>query len=128
MPVKRAKFKGKKISGSFLALPHTVLHHMAFTKLTARATKLLLDIAIQYNGINNGDLCITLSVMKKCGWNSNDQLTKARDELLEKDLIILTRQGGRHTSSLYAITWQSIDECKGKLDIKSTRLAPRSFK
>ena len=30
--------------------------------------------------------------------------------------------------NLYAITWQPIDECNGKLDANPTTVAPRSFR
>jgi hypothetical protein len=128
MLTKNVKFKGRRTAGSFLALPHYILNHPDCANLTPRATKLLLDIATQYNGINNGDLCVAFSVMKKRGWKSKSLLQCAIKELLKSDLIRLTRQGGRKIPNLYAITWQSIDECNGKLDISSTKLAPRSFK
>ncbi len=118
----------KKQGYTFLALPHFVLNHPDFISLSPRAIKLLLDLATQYNGSNNGDLCATFSMMKKRGWSSNDQRIKALEELIEKNFIKLTRQGGRHQPNLHAITWQSIDECGGKLDIESTKIAPRSFR
>lgn len=128
MQLKRKNIKGRRTSGSFLALPHNVLNHPDFISLSPRAIKLLIDLAAQFKGKNNGDLCATFSMMKKRGWNSNDQLKKATDELIQKSLLQLSRQGGRHCSNLYALTWKSIDECDGKLDIEPTRLAPRSFK
>jgi hypothetical protein len=55
--------------------------------------------------------------MRNRGWNSSDQLQKAKNELIERGFIAVSRQGGRNKCSLYAITWQPIDDCKGKLDI-----------
>ena len=118
----------KKQGYTFLLLPHFVLNHPDFFNLSPRAVKLLIDIATQYRGYNNGDLCVANSIMEKRGWKSKSSLHKAIQELREKDFIILTRQGGRKIASLYAITWQPIDECEGKLDISSTKTAPRSFK
>ncbi len=111
------KAKGRASSGSFVSLPHSVLKHPAFATLTPRATKLLIDIAAQYRGGNNGDLSATLKQMRERGWNSSDQLQKAKNELIERGFILVSRQGGRNKCSLYAITWQPIDDCKGKLDI-----------
>jgi len=54
------------------------------------------------------------------GWRSNDQLRKALGELLREGWIIITRHGGRHMASLYAVTFLQIDECGGKLDVKPT--------
>jgi hypothetical protein len=58
--------------------------------------------------------------MKKRGWNSSDQLFKAKDELTDRGLIMVSRQGSRNQCNLYAVTWQLMDECKGKLDIAPT--------
>ena len=111
------KAKGRASSGSFVSLPHSVLKHPAFATLTPRGTKLLIDLATQYRGKNNGDLSMPLSQMRNRGWNSSDQLQKAKNELIERGFIAVSRQGGRNKCSLYAITWQPIDDCKGKLDI-----------
>ena len=111
------KAKGRASSGSFVSLPHSVLKHPAFATLTPRGTKLLIDLATQYRGKNNGDLSMPLSQMRNRGWNSSDQLQKAKNELIERGFIVVSRQGGRNKCSLYGITWQPIDDCKGKLDI-----------
>ena len=89
---------------------------------------MVIDIASQYRGHNNGDLCAPLSLMRKRGWNSSDQLEKAKKELIKKDVILVARQGGRNKANLYALTWFPIDECKGKLDIASTITAPVDWK
>ena len=107
-------------SGSFVALPHACLRHKNFTVLGAYAVKLLIDLYANYNGTNNGDFCCTWSMMKKRGWRSESTLNNARKELLYYGWIICSRQGGRNMASLYAVTFQSIDECKGKLDVKET--------
>ena len=113
----------------FLHLHQPLLDCNDFIALKGNSIKLLIDIGRQFNGYNNGDLCASLSVMRKRGWNSNQQLTKALKELIDKDLIVLTKQGGLNMGpNLYAITWQPIHECKGKLDVKPTKKPPRSFK
>ena len=125
---KRRRNMGRQTTQPFLSLPHNVLDHDSFRTLSPRATKLLIDIAAQYRGCNNGDLCAPLSVMRKRGWKSNDQLFKARNELLDRELILTSRQGGRNKASLFALTWLQIDDCKGKLDIQSTTVAPHNWK
>ena len=81
---RRRKAKGRASSGSFVSLPHSVLKHPAFATLTPRGTKLLIDLATQYRGKNNGDLSMPLSQMRSRGWNSSDQLQKAKNELIER--------------------------------------------
>jgi len=105
----------------FFHLPDALTAKPEFFSLSGKACKLLIDIGRQYNGHNNGDLSCTLSMLKSRGWNSNSQLTKSRNELLEAGLISQTKQGGLGIGpNLYAITWQAIDDCKGKLEVKST--------
>jgi hypothetical protein len=112
----RRRLKGRG-SGSFLMLQHDMIHHPNFSTLSRRATKLLIDIAAQYNGRNNGDLSATLRLMKKRGWRSSDQLFKAKKELVTRGFVLVTRQGGLNQCNLYAITWAGVDECEGKLDV-----------
>lgn len=119
--------KGRKAKDRFIGIPFVVYNNEDFKSLSPRALKLLIDLLSQYHGYNNGDLCAARTLMIERGWKSNDQRQKALHELLNKNLIMKTRQGGKKRASLYAITWQSIDECKGKLDISPTKTAPRSF-
>ena len=99
-----------------------------YANLSYKAIKLLIDVLEQYNGNNNGDLCITMSVMKKKGWRSSGTLHSAKNELRDKGWIVLTRQGGRHKCSLFAVTMHPIDECGGKLEVRSTRTASNLWK
>lgn len=119
--------KGRRRTPPFVALQHRVLASPNFVALSPRAVKLLMDVCSQYRGTNNGDLCVTWSLMKKRGWRSKETLAAALDELLHFGWLVLSRQGGRHKPSLYAITWAKIDECRGKLDISATTVAPNDW-
>lgn len=127
MKSKNRNQKGRQIKGTFLPLTAPLLNHSDFKNLSPRAMKLLIDIGAPYNGHNNGDLSSAMKLMKCRGWKSNDQLHKAKQELLKKNLIMVTRQGGRKLATLYALTWIRIDDCNGKLDVKSTKIPPRNF-
>lgn len=124
----RIKAKGRKESGSFVRVPHAILNHENYTALSPQAKQLLWDLYAQYNGRNNGDFCCTWSMMKKRNWRSESTLSDARKELLYYGWIVCSRQGGRNIASLYGITFQAIDECKGKLDIAETTTAPGTWK
>lgn len=128
MSRKRTKVKGRRESGTFLALPHAILRSKNYINLSPKAIKLLIDLAMQFNGSNNGDYCKTWKIMKKRGWKSNATLHEALKELMYYGFIVCTRQGGRHQASLYAVTWLAIDQCKGKLDINETRTPPGDWK
>jgi len=118
---RRARATGKTGNAPFLHIPHSVLSSNAYKALDGWGAKLLLDVAGQYKGHNNGDLCAAWSILQAKGWKSKGTLHRALNALLETGLIEQTRQGGRNRCSLYAVTWKNIDECKGKLDVSPTK-------
>lgn len=118
------KDRGEK--GGYAPLYYCVLRSQVYANLSAYAVKLLNDLLSQYYGSNNGDLCATFSVMQKRGWKSKGTLNRAVKELLDIGFIEVSRQGGRHLCSLYALTFYAVDECKGKLDISATS-TPKSL-
>ena len=101
-------------------MPFAVIRSKSFADLSAHAVKLVCDFLAQYKGDNNGDLCVAWKLMRERGWRSRDTLEKARRELLDRGWIVITRQGGRHQATLYAVTFYAIDYCGGKLDVKQT--------
>ncbi len=120
--------KDKREPGQFVTLAGMVLQSYGFSHLNAYALKLLMDLVAQYNGKNNGDLTMAFSIMQKRGWKSEATLNKYKRELLETGWIICTRQGGKNLTSLYAVTFFSIDECKGKLDVSPTFRPPSNWR
>jgi len=101
-------------------LPYVVLRSASWALLSGHAVKLLTDLLAQYRGDNNGDLAAAWTIMAARGWRSRDTLYKALTALLDGGWIIVSRQGGRHQATLYAVTFFAIDDCKGKLDINAT--------
>ena len=95
------------------------------------ALKILMMIGQQYNGQNNGDLSATSSRARKWKIASDQTLAKGLKDLREKNIIFLTRTpqflnpGGK--CALYALTWNPIDECKGKLEVNATRVPLRKW-
>jgi hypothetical protein len=127
-PRSRQKQQGRRESGTFVALPHAVLDSANWRNCSASAIKLLCELARQFNGHNNGNLCATLSKLKPRGWRSSDTISGALKELRYYGLIVLTRQGGLHGPSLFALTWLAIDDCGGKLEMPPTNVAPGEWK
>lgn len=126
--------KGRRSGGSFAAFPHAVLKTQKYAALSSWGVKLLVDICAQYNGRNNGDLQAAWSCMSKRGWHSKGTLHRAIQELESAGFILRTRQGGRNACSLFAVTWENIDECKDrrtgftKLDVGPTKVAAGTWK
>ncbi|MEN1927607.1 hypothetical protein WCE37_01140 [Luteimonas sp. MJ250] len=96
--------------GAAFVMPLTLLRHPNFTRLSPWAVKLVIDLARQYTGFNNGYLCASRTLMKECGWRSSAQLHNAMAELEHYRIIVRTRQGGRNRASLHALTWRRIDD------------------
>lgn len=122
---KRRNWKGRNESGTFLAIPHAVMDSQAWRLCRGTAIKLLFDIARQYRGNNNGDLCASEGLVP--GYASETR-ARALRELCHYGLLIKTRQGGLHQSCLYALSWRPIDDCKGKLEVAATVAAPGDWK
>ncbi len=106
--------KGRAISGPFIALSHSLADSLAFRTLTPLALKLWINMMMQYNGRNNGNINATFSEMEKWGWRSETSLHKALKELLGHGLITKIRQGGIASMSkiccLYAFTHLPIND------------------
>ena len=124
----RRKQKGRVVSGTFSAVPHAVQDSPNWHRCGGTAIKLLLALLRQFNGRNNGDLGASMTVLKRVGWRSPETISLALRELRHLGFITLTRQGGLHGASLYAVTWHPIDECNGKLDCAPTRVASGDWK
>ena len=123
----RTKHKQK---ASYAGIPRVVMECPDYFNLSGSAVRLLNEMAYQFKGGNNGDLCPAWTLMKVRGFCSKTTLSKAIKELLQAEMILLTRQGQfiRHKPSLYALTWAPIDECSGKdLEESSTRIPSRNF-
>jgi hypothetical protein len=123
----KMRSNGRSKTAYFIQIPNRCLISENFKSLSPFACKLLLDAASQFKGYNNGDLCISWSVMKNRGWRSAATLDKARKELVEKGWLILTRQGGRNRCSLYAISFHKIGNFGSKLDVAPTQQAPNDW-
>ena len=115
----------KRGNRPFTAMRHDVMDSEAWARTSMKGIKLIMDLVAQYRGNNNGDLCLAWKTMKPRGWKSEDTLNKAKNELIEKQWVVCTRQGSRNVASLYALTFFAIDACdKYDPDIKS-RTRPR---
>jgi len=104
----------KRVAGRFVALPHEVLDSPAYQGLGYPARALLLEIAYQYTGDNNGRLLASKARLSTRGWNSSDVLSRAKNELMEARFIHETVKGHRpNKASWYAATWWTLDRVDG---------------
>ena len=128
MSATRLKAKGRRSKRRFISVYRDILDSEQYAGLSSSAVKLLMDLWAQFNGRNNGDLDISVVRMFPRGWRSKVTLYRARDELLRDGWIVISRRGGNRVAHLYALTFESIDECNGKLDIRPTAAPLNSWK
>jgi hypothetical protein len=111
---------------SFALIPWAVLDCPAYRTLSMHARALLLEMARQYVGHNNGSLLCSRKYMGERGWNSVDMLSKAKAELLAAGFLHETVKGQRpNKASWYAATWLALDRLKG-YDAGATETFKRS--
>jgi hypothetical protein len=107
-----AKRNGKpaeSVSGSYTPLVHVVLDSVALMGASHTARSLLLELMRQHTGSNNGHLHLAQGWLRKRGWKSGDTIQRAKVELLQRELIVQTRQGGLNAGPcLFALTWLPI--------------------
>jgi hypothetical protein len=117
----------KKVD-SFYQIPRKIHRSADFRFLSGNAVKLLVSLAYQFNGINNGDLTTAWRVMhEQHGFRSPNTVDRARHDLMNAKLIEMTRQGGLGKCSLYALTWLKRNPCNGKMDVQPTSVPTRSI-
>ena len=124
--------RGRAKNGRFAGIPHSVMDSESYYLSSGNALKLLLELVKQYNGHNNGNLSAAFSNLKSRGWRSKRTLARCLKELMERGLIVKTREGWFRNPgarcALFALTWLRIDECQGKdLELGPTLGPYRSF-
>lgn len=92
-------------SNQFVNLPISLINSRDWAVLRPHTVKLLVDIASQYDGKNNGALCASYSVMEKHGWRSKSTLSLAVRSAIKSGFLIVTRPGAGPFPALYAISF-----------------------
>lgn len=131
-PRDRARHTGRReYATSYAGIDRRVMLSDSFAAIGPNGLRVLLWLAFQYKGSNNGYLSATRQQAKEWGIGGADTLARAIAELREHRLIVLTRQG-RFTNpggspNLYALTWEPIhDKAGNALDMPPTRTPVRT--
>lgn len=98
--------------GRFAQLPLCVIKHSAVTTLTPAERWVLVALAGQFSGGNNGALCLTRGVAKEYGIRSADTLGRSLGVLQTRGLIEQTHAGSYvpATAARYAIAWHALNQ------------------
>jgi hypothetical protein len=113
----------EQCAGGFAALPWVVLDSKAFQEAGYASRSLLMELARQLNGSNNGHLQLTRSWLAPRGWTSDQTIQASKTELQNLGLIQQTRQGGKGIGpSRFAVTWLPISNFQG------LEIGPKDFR
>lgn len=100
----------------FAMLEHRILDSPAYANLKPSSKNLLVLLARQYDGKNNGHLHATYSWCKKFGIGSDHTVRSAIRELISHGFLYRTRSHGANGAwAKYAITWKSISQNRDDL-------------
>ena len=110
----RSRIDKGRDPGRFIGLPVSVLESAAYLGLSASARSLLIELALQFHGDDNGRMLLSRAYLKTRGWKSSDMIDKGKRELLDAELIFETVKGHRpNKASWYAMTWRRLDKLPG---------------
>jgi hypothetical protein len=110
----KSKIDAGRDPGRFITLPMSVLTSPAYLHLSDNARALMLELAVQCIGDDNGRLLLSRAHLRKRGWLSASMIDKGRRELLDTELIFETVRGCRpNKASWYAVTWRRLDKHPG---------------
>lgn len=119
MARKNKQARLEAISGGYAAIPWAVLDSISFKGASNSGKALLFALMRQHNGSNNGRLQLAKKWLYQQGWTCHEINSKARNELLERGLIVQTKWGGLNMGAdLFALTWYDISNYVG-LDISA---------
>ncbi|MDO9282746.1 MAG: hypothetical protein Q7T88_10240 [Methylotenera sp.] len=109
MARKNKQARLETISGGYGAIPWNVLDSVSFKGASDKAKALLFALMRQHSGSNNGRLHLAKKWLYNQGWTCDENNRKARNELLERGLIVQTKWGGLNMGAdLFALTWHDI--------------------
>ena len=108
---KKSRVDESREPGGHCALPWCVIDSQAYQSLSYPAVALLIELARQRQGHDNGRYLLSGRYLATRGWRSKGVIERARRELLDAKLIYQTVQGHRpNKASWYALTWYTLDK------------------
>ncbi len=113
--------------GRFARLPVAVLEHKAVQTLSHAIFRVLVLLAAEFRGFNNGALALTVEQARQAGIGSRHTLYAALRELEVRGLIVTTFPASRvpPRPTMYALTWLPIDDTTYS---QSTRIASHEYR
>jgi len=104
--------KHKKSGKRFAMVPQCVMESTACINLTHAAFRVLVLLAAEFNGYNNGAIGITASQARQAGIGSDKTLYRSLHELEARMLIATTHPASRvpPRPTMWKLTWLPVDD------------------
>jgi DNA-binding transcriptional regulator YhcF (GntR family) len=105
----------------FIMLMNAIYDHPAFKALTPHSKAIYFDIRRRYNGLNNGDIHMSVREAAACCGCGNGTAHKALKMLENHGFIVTTLPGLVHGTARRATTFRLTDEADSKNNMAPTR-------
>lgn len=121
--------KRTRRSKPFVGLPKELLNHQSVTMLSHAEFRVLVLIAKEYYGSNNGALGVTAAQAAQQGIRSKNTHYAALRKLEARGLIAMTYPASRvpPRPAMYEITWQPCDETRYSFSTRTPSFAYRKW-
>lgn len=129
MGSKRKRSNGRSPKEPFVRLPNRLIDAPAFISLHPSALQVLLMLARQYSGGNNGALMATKAKFEGRGIHENSG-RRGLEMLRDRKIAAINREGYFRRPTLYALTFYEIDDChwvSGQLLLAPTYVAQHDY-
>ena len=113
--------KGRsKNRGKFVALGDGMLTSEAWRSLSGSAIKYYVELRRRFNGMNNGELHLSLEQANKHLGMARDTVLRVQQELVDKGFVRMTRRGGFHQrlATTWALTDESVPPMPARLSLR----------
>lgn len=126
MPRNHGKSKGRSNGERFVAIPSRVLEHSAVTTLDHVPFRVLVMLAAEFRGGNNGALSLTAAQAMAKGIGAKNSFYAALKELKSRGLIAETYPASRvpPRPAQFALEWRPLNDTEYT---KRTVVASRGF-
>lgn len=124
------KTKARRPSGQrFAMLPVDLVMHVSVTTLDHAAFRVLVVLATEYRGKNNGAVGITRAQAKAAGVGGKNTLYRALKNLIDRGLIEITSHASRvpPRPAMYSMAWLPVDDTEHSIRTRTPSHNYRSW-
>ena len=103
----------KRSNAQFVSVPYEMLKHPNFSRLSADAVRVWLEMHRGYHGIINGEIGFSVQQAMHCLHSGSGRASKAINELIEASFIICMRDSSFNMKTRKAREWMLTTQPSG---------------